>query len=60
MFAGPANDLVFKLLRRVLAFYFLKSSLVFSDPPFGFNVDTWDTPELVWSDSYWVRVFMLL
>lgn len=34
--------------------------MVFIDPPFGFNVDTWDTPELVWSESYWVRVFTSL
>ena len=38
----------------------VKASLVFIDPPFGFNVESWDTPEHIWPSDYWFEVLSSL
>ena len=57
---GPADKLVELLHKKVNAFKFLKASLVFIDPPFGFDLASWDKPDDVWPADQWVEVFTSL
>ncbi len=38
----------------------MKASLVFIDPPFGFNLAEWDGADNVWTADYWFDVFSSL
>jgi hypothetical protein len=40
-------------------FKHVKAKLVFLDPPYGWELDTWDGPDDIWSASYWLEVSFL-
>ena len=38
------------------ALKYVKASLVFVDPPYGYSMKEWDTPDKVWQSDYWIVV----
>jgi hypothetical protein len=49
----PAHKLLFTALEQVQVFKLAKISLVFANPPWGWNLALWDTLEAVWTALYW-------
>jgi hypothetical protein len=41
------------VIKNAPVFRLVKVSLVFIDPPFGWNLSEWDRPEDVWQDDHW-------
>jgi hypothetical protein len=35
---------------------YVKVSLLLVDPPYGFNMKEWDSPDKVWQQDYWITV----
>ena len=42
------------------ALKYLRSSLVFFDPPFGYGLEVWDSPDKIWDLKYWLLVLQSL